>query len=336
MLVADNVKRWVSRMQLVGYDVKLNIVERLGKIYLTSITALNNYNKHYISIPDNIVVDTYRSSLFLKFSGSIKLIINGEVENLSGLFAGNKELVEVELEVTKRQKELYISDMFLDCIKLKSVKITKLEADEIPTASQMFNRCSRLEEVDIRGIDFSNCLDMSYMFQYCSSLKELDVSYMNTSQCQDMTCMFKGCTGLKKLDISNFNTKMVKYMSEVFMDMAEVEELNTSRWYLNGARVNGMFSGCRSLKYVDLGLVDTHRKDKELVKVLMNGIVNGCSELLAIKIGVGNNVQCVFISEGIDKLKYIYCNNISCKEKIRNKLVDERKIDKIIGSLKRE
>ena len=75
-----------------------------------------------------------------------------------------------------------------------------------------------------------------------------------------MELMFNGCEKLISLDLRNFDTRNVSSMTYMFLACFNLKAVvfgkNFSMGNVNSSSRDGMFSYCRSLRYVDFYLSD--------------------------------------------------------------------------------
>lgn len=118
-------------------------------------------------------------------------------------------------------------------------------------------------------IDTSNTKKFEEMFKGCTSLTTNGISSFlskfDTSNATNMCAMFGGTKALTKLDLTNFSTPNVTDMSWMFEDDSRLTEIifgdDFSTISVTGSLENqglaAMFTGCSSLKTLDLTMFDT-------------------------------------------------------------------------------
>lgn len=111
---------------------------------------------------------------------------------------------------------------------LKKVDISGLDTSYQVNSQYMFYLCKQLEEV--KGeIKLDNARTVKEMFSCCLKLKDIDIQSISLRECDDMSQMFRRCESLERVDFSG-------------VDKAAIPKA-----------ASAMFSGCRSLKYLNLG-----------------------------------------------------------------------------------
>lgn len=95
--------------------------------------------------------------------------------------------------------------MLYNCIRLKNVKLDRIDTKNVKSMRNLFSGCIELESLDLSNFNTSNVTDMCYMFANCKKLSSLDLKNFDTYKVKKLDCMFIGCISLKYLDISSFN-----------------------------------------------------------------------------------------------------------------------------------
>jgi len=144
------------------------------------------------------------------------------------------------------------------------MKITKLDVGNWDTSNvtlmnSMFYGCGSLTELDLGSWDVSKVTTMTHMFADCFNLKDLNLYGWDTSSLVVMDAMFNDCHALETLDVSTFKTQNVKEFSQVFEACVNLKTIiGLKNWDTSGGcSFQEMFSGCKSLKELDLSSFDT-------------------------------------------------------------------------------
>ena len=175
----------------------------------------------------------------------IKIILDYEFNELSGLFDGCECIQEINFIKFKRYDIKDMSEMFSYCSSLIKINLGNFKTNKVTNLRGMFSGCSSLIELNLNNFNTNNVTNMSYMFNYCSSLKELNVSNFNTNNVTNMSYMFCKCSSIKKLNLVNFNTNNVKDMLCMFEGCSSLDELNINSFNFDNIKyVKGMFWGC--------------------------------------------------------------------------------------------
>lgn len=192
-----------------------------------------------------------------------------EVTDMSEAFKGCS-LEELDLSTFDTSNVTDMTSMFSEARAKKVIFGDKFDTSKVYSMSSMFKGCSNLESLDLSNFDTSavgvvpdgqyvdyNNNGMISMFSGCSSLETLKLgSKFNTENVSYMDYMFKGCCKLGSIDISSFNTKKAVSMKDMFKDCSSASEIipgdNFSIESVTGSNLEGMFSGCSSLRAIDL------------------------------------------------------------------------------------
>ena len=135
-----------------------------------------------------------------------------EPTNIAGFFQDCSNLERIEnLEYLNTGMVTDMSNLFLNCSKIKEVDLSMLNTDNATLMSHMFHGCTSLVNLKMDGWNTSNVRDFSYMFYNCDKLEEMDLSKFgtyvdevsNTLGCYpNCTNMMANCTNLKRLALS--------------------------------------------------------------------------------------------------------------------------------------
>lgn len=115
---------------------------------------------------------------------------------------------------------------FYQLTEIKGIK--NLNTSEVRYMSYMFAECSKLKSVDLTYMNLQKVEDMSYMFYYCLVLKTIYLKGLNTSNVKKMNSMFELCKSLKHLDLSSFNTQNVEKFQRMFYECNSLKAIYAS------------------------------------------------------------------------------------------------------------
>lgn len=115
---------------------------------------------------------------------------------------------------------------FYQLTEIKGIK--NLNTSEVRYMSYMFAECSKLKSVDLTYMNLQKVEDMSYMFNYCLVLKTIYLKGLNTSNVKKMNSMFELCISLKHLDLSSFNTQNVEKFQRMFYECNSLKAIYAS------------------------------------------------------------------------------------------------------------
>ena len=146
-----------------------------------------------------------------------------------------------------------MSGLFYGCNNLIEIDLLKLNTSKVTNMSYMFAYCNALSNLDLSIFNTENVVDMSWMFYDCQKLLKLDLSYFNTNKVKDMSYMFCGCKRISKIKLSNFNTENVKTMNTMFGGCEYIQDLDLSNFKTyNCEDMLWMFSGCHRLMSLNI------------------------------------------------------------------------------------
>ncbi len=190
-------------------------------------------------------------------------------QDLGHLFRGCKKLTTIEGGSISTENCRYTDYMFADCESLRNITgVEFATSDNIVLAEHMFENCKNIWQISSTNYPHTaKVQDFSFMFAGCSSLTSVPLSRMGTGNSWTMESMFEGCTELNTSfsGLKSFDVKNVYVFDNMFKDCSAVASIDISTWRLNtslngvsrpwdGRRtINGMFSGCTSLRKLTLG-----------------------------------------------------------------------------------
>ena len=94
------------------------------------------------------------------------------------------------------------------------------------------------------------CLRM--MFFKCKNIESIDFSNFNFSQVNDTSSLMEECSNLKYVNFGNADLSKVENMDSMFYYCISLEKVDNSFKTYNVKNINYLFSGCESLKSIDL------------------------------------------------------------------------------------
>ncbi len=125
-------------------------------------------------------------------------------------------------------------------------------------------------------------LRLAGWFLNCSKLSTVtDLKYLNSSEAITMSNMFQGCSSLKSLDLSTLRADKVTTIGFMFCGCSSLTELNLKGLGSMPAmknNISGLFSGCRSLKTIDMGDIRTTNV------TMANRLFENCTRLRDLKL----------------------------------------------------
>ena len=216
---------------------------------------------------------------------TIKLILKINMKDCSFMFAGCKNIININFKLFNTSNVNNMRYMFSGCENIKELDSSSFDTKNVKNMEGMFGEysdisnfdlssfniggktpkskiylksCKNLENLNLSSFDTKNVNNMMLMFGGCKELKELNLSSFNTKNVTNMLGMFCFCKELKELNLSSFNTKNATNMSLMFCFCELLKELNLSSFDTkNVTNMMGMFSCCKELKEVNLSSFDT-------------------------------------------------------------------------------
>lgn len=172
------------------------------------------------------------------------------VTNMSGMFAGDERLEELDLTGFNTESVTDMSRMF-EALAVAELDLSKFKTPVLTNMKNMFAECVSLEILTF-GDDFdtSNVTDMSGLFKDVWFISELDLNKFDTSSVTTMVSMFEGMESLEILDLSTFKTSGVTTMASMFKSCIYLSKIYVGQgWNTSSVTDSGseMFLSCGSL-----------------------------------------------------------------------------------------
>ena len=219
-------------------------------------------------------VETFQS-MFRACTALVSLdVSNWDVSNVTSMqamFCACYELKELDVTGWDVSKVDTFANMFAsEHQNWGDMKLEKLIGTETwnPASatklSSMFYGCGTITDLNLSGWNMPKLTHCSHMFADCYNLKNLDLSGWQTPSLKIMDAMFNNCEVLESIDMSSFDTSNVTEFSQMFEacyalnEIKGIENWNTAK----GASFAEMFSGCKSLKVLDLSSFNTRGADE--------------------------------------------------------------------------
>ena len=150
------------------------------------------------------------------------------------------------------------SGMFNKLDQLTEVNFAGFDLTYTGTVASFFSECRSLVNLDLSDWNTGGVSDFHELFMECKKLKNLNITNLDVTSASSLGMMFGGCRSLTELDLSHFNTPNLQdpgfmfYLCESLESITFGDRFNTS----NVSAFNGIFSGCTSLKTIDLSKFD--------------------------------------------------------------------------------
>lgn len=246
-IIINNIKQQISGIKRIKLIYELQYFNTcnsvIDKSYSSSFSSEGDQNKLF---------GTY----FVKNNRyNIKLIINGEENDLVDYYNLNKGINLIELRILNIL--INLEDMFYKCESLKNIEgLEFLNTEEVHTFKNMFYGCINLSDLNpIKKWDVSKGNNFECMFNHCKSLIDLDaLKNWDVSNGINFSGMFTQCKKLKDLNaLKNWNVSKGDNFGLMFFRCKSLEDLNgLKNWNVsNGLIFLGMFSECVSLSNIN-------------------------------------------------------------------------------------
>lgn len=109
-----------------------------------------------------------------------------------------------------------MSYVFAGCTNLVELNLSSWNTSNVTNFQSMFASCKALTELDLSNFDTSSLTNTSSAFESMYNLTRLDLSSWNTNKVTNMSYMFNGCEKLAFLDIRNFDFTNVTSYQRIF------------------------------------------------------------------------------------------------------------------------
>ena len=220
-------------------------------------------------------------------------IDTSNVLTMSSMFAGMKQLININLNGFNTSNVKNMEGMFAGCYLLEHLDLRSFDTSNVTNMREMFWNMKSIKNVGkssnndlIFGENFktSNVTKMGYMFDSMDNLNTLDVSGWDLSKLNvndnnyspvlktnatkiianeiilpgNCSGFFSGNKRLQSLEIFDVDTSNVTDMSEMFMNCSDLSTIDLNSFNTsNVTDMSRMFDNCRSLKTLDLSNFDT-------------------------------------------------------------------------------
>ena len=159
-------------------------------------------------------------------------------------------------------------------LNVNHIEFKDFDARKIVNIEGMFFDC-KAETIDFSGATFGKLENTCQTFYYCKNLKEIDISQFNMENIENMFQMFTGANSLRKIVLPKIKIRDKTNMDEAFSECESLTDINIDNIQTveYGQSLDGTFSGCKSLNYLDFRNID-FQKVRSITKML-----EGCTNL---------------------------------------------------------
>ena len=168
------------------------------------ISMIVNINKDDIN-KDIYFLDNYKDisekeHLYELNELNTKLYINKEKYTYNKYYKFKKE-GEYDIKIKFNIKLKDCSYMFAGCKNIINIDFTNFKSENVENMEYMFYNCNNLKNINLLSLKTENVNNMSYMFYGCCNIKNLDLSSFVIKNNINMTNIFKNS---EKLNYFNF------------------------------------------------------------------------------------------------------------------------------------
>ena len=206
-----------------------------------------------------------------------KIMLNNEEKNLEGqLTIPLGSGLEVYFSgIINSFGCFFYSDVDSNVQYIISVDFSNFNSSNLQDTTRLFYYCSSLKSIDFSNSDFSKLTQINGMFQGLKSLESVTFPE-NLPNLKYARNTFNGCSSLKSIDFSNCNLTSLTYINEMFSSCISLESVSFPDSLTNVEDMHGIFSGCSSLKSIDLSNIGLSKTK------LMYNMFDSCSKLESV------------------------------------------------------
>ena len=356
-LIINNIKNELEiKLKIDKNDVNKKIYFLDNSDYIEAKTNIKHYHDNLKELNESNV-DLYINSYKYKYEKyfipdkegiyKIKLIFKIYIKDCSFMFAGCKNIININFKNFNTKNVTNMRYMFTGCSNIENLDLSSFNTKNVRDMEGMFGQynnlplydlssfdlsdlsedfgkqyfegCEKLKEINLSSFNTKNVTNMSFMFGLCKNLVDLNLSSFNTENVTNISCMFFGCHSLINLNLSFFDTRKVTNMLGMFYICINLTNLDLSSFNTQSVtNMSHMFFCCHNLTNLNLSSFRTKNVTN------MSHMFYGCNNLVNLDLSS-------FASDNIINAKQIFDG---CENKNSFKLGSLRKIDKLQNSEK--
>ena len=174
------------------------------------------------------------------------------VGSFEGMFAEMHSLINVKLDNWNPMNATSLYSTFYNCNKLQSIDLSGWKMPKLTNISHIFADCNNASPIDISGWYTPSLVLTDAMFNDCHAITEVDVSSIDTTNVTVFAQTFEACWNLEKIiGLENWNTAKGNDFSEMFSGCGSLKELDLSSFNTRNANSNReTYPGIENLVYV--------------------------------------------------------------------------------------
>ena len=209
----------------------------------------------------------FKKSFIPKKEGEykIKLIFKNNIKDCSFMFAGCKNIININFSNFNSKNIINMRYMFSGCINLNNLDLSSFNTKNVINMEGMFGKYSNLSNLDLSFLALINDINVydnfwkntfKQYFEGCINLQSLKLSStFITKNVTNMMGMFCDCQNLENIDLpSSFDTKNVTNMMGMFSGCENIEQLTLPSSFdtKNVTNMMNMFCKCKKLEKINL------------------------------------------------------------------------------------
>ena len=221
------------------------------------------------------------------------------------------------------------SSLFYECTNVVSLNLKNWDMSEAKNISNMFHTCSKLENLTINLWDVGKVTNFSALFQNCRALETLNIEDWNVSAGTNFANLFYNAVKIKNVNFSKWRTGIITQggVSSMFYNASAIEEIDLRGFNVSEClRMQNVFSGCTSLKTLNLEGWDAGKVYGKDYNGHFNDFFKGCSSLenLTFMNNLGKGFTATASNNQYSKLDLSACVNLTHESlmDVINKLYD--------------
>ena len=114
------------------------------------------------------------------------------------------------------------SFMFAGCKNITEINFIHFNTSNVTNMRYMFYNCNNLRTINnLSSFHTENVINMSYMFYGCNNINDLNLSSFNFKNVTNMVYTFYGCNNIKNLNLSSFNIIKITDINELLKNCPE-------------------------------------------------------------------------------------------------------------------
>ena len=343
-------KEYNNEIEIIVKVEKEEIDKEIYYLDNTDYVEYNTKKKHYhdnlkelnetnVKLFINDIEHKYKKYFIPKKEGEykIQLIFKKNIKDCSFMFAGCKNIININFSKFISKEITDMKYMFSGCVNINNLDLSSFNTENVINMEGMFGKYSNISNFDLSSLTlikdlneyekfwkktfkqyFMGCqnlkqlnlsstfvtkkvINMAYMFSDCHNLENLILpSSFDTKNVVNMMGMFSGCQNLENLTFpSSFDTKKVTNMMNMFCKCNNLVNLNLSSCFdtRNVTNMFCMFGGCENLVNINLSSSFNTKKVANMMLMFVH-----CRSLENL------NLSSSFNTENVTNMMYMFAD----------------------------